>query len=111
MTRIISSPHFDMRAGVGRSRRIDTCRVSVPIPLRLPWSFESAPAHRRWRGRSAPPPDRPRDRHQPPAHVIVAHDGQQAAVQDGELLAQHSPDDEQRFNEDGQIGEALDQLL
>ena len=39
------------------------------------------------------------DRHQPPAHVIVTHDGQQAAVQDGDLLAQHPPDNEQRFDE------------
>ena len=33
------------------------------------------------------------DRHQPPAHRIVAHDGQQAAMQDGGLLAQHASDD------------------
>ena len=31
-------------------------------------------------------------------------------MQNAELLAQHSPDDKQRFNEDGQIGVALDQF-
>jgi hypothetical protein len=84
--------------------------VSGPIPLRLLWSFESGRAHQRWRGRSAPPQTDTRGRHQAPAHLIVLHDGQQATVQNAELLAQHSPDNKQRFNEDGQIGVALDQF-
>ena len=33
------------------------------------------------------------DRHQTPAHVIVADDGQQAAMQDANLLAKHPSDD------------------
>ena len=45
------------------------------------------------------------DRHQPPAHLVVPDDGQQAAVQDGELLAQHPPDNEQRLDQHGQIGD------
>jgi len=32
-------------------------------------------------------------------------------VQDAELLAKHPPDNEQRFNQNGQIREILDQLL
>jgi len=32
------------------------------------------------------------DRHQAPAHVIIPDDGQQAAVQDADLLAKYSPD-------------------
>jgi len=47
-------------------------------------------------------------RHQAPAYLIVPHDGQQAAVQDAELFAKHPPDDEQKFDECGQIGQVLD---
>lgn len=53
----------------------------------------------------------PGHRHQTPAHVIVADDDQQAAVQHGGLFAQHAPDHEQRFDQDGQIGMALNQFL
>ena len=41
------------------------------------------------------------DRHQAPAHLIVPHDGQQAAVQDTELFAKYPPDNEQRFDQRG----------
>ena len=34
------------------------------------------------------------DRHQAPAHVIIPDDGQQAAVQDADLLAKYLPDNE-----------------
>jgi hypothetical protein len=37
------------------------------------------------------------DRDQTPAHIIVPDDGQQEAMQGAELLANDSPDDEQRF--------------
>src|SRR5262249_45221664 len=51
-----------------------------------------------------------RDRHQAPAHIIVPDDGQQAAMQDAELLANDPPDNEQRFHQHGQIGKPLDKL-
>jgi hypothetical protein len=41
---------------------------------------------------------------------IGPDDGQQAAMQDAELLANDSPDNEQRFHQRGQIGEVLDKL-
>src|SRR5215470_8217283 len=44
------------------------------------------------------------DRHEAPAYVIVPDDGQQAAMQDAELLANDLPDNEQRFHQHGQIG-------
>src|SRR5262249_49031370 len=44
----------------GRSRPIDTWRVSIQTPHRPPWSFGNGQEHRRLRDRSAPP----RDRHQ-----------------------------------------------
>src|SRR4029450_10479172 len=50
-------------------------------------------------------------RHQTPTHVIVPHDGQQAAMQDAELLAKYPPDNEQRFDQHSQIREVLDKLL
>ena len=50
------------------------------------------------------------DRHQAPAHIIVADDSQQAAMQDAELLANNLPDNEQWFHQHGQIGKALDKL-
>jgi hypothetical protein len=37
-------------------------------------------------------------RHQALAHLVVSHDGQQAAVQDDDLFAKRPPDNEQRFN-------------
>src|SRR6266478_6397916 len=49
--------------------------------------------------------------HQAPAHLIVSHDGQQTAMQDAELLAQYSPYQEQRFDQDGEIRQVLDKLL
>ena len=51
------------------------------------------------------------NRHQAPAHIIVADDGQHAAMQDAELLANHPPDNEQRFHQYGQIGKVFDKLL
>jgi hypothetical protein len=51
------------------------------------------------------------DRHQAPAHIIVPDDGQQAAMQDAELLANDPPDDEQRFHQHSQIGKVLDKPL
>src|SRR5215471_2081265 len=51
-----------------------------------------------------------RDGHQAAAHIIVPDDGQQAAMQDAELLANDPPDNEQRFHQHGQIGNALDKL-
>ena len=36
-------------------------------------------------------------RHQAPAHLIIPDDGQQAAMQDAELLAKRPSDNEQRF--------------
>ena len=52
-----------------------------------------------------------RDRHQAPAHVVIPDDGQQAAVQDAELLAKHPPDNQQRLDQHSQVGEVLDQLF
>jgi hypothetical protein len=37
-------------------------------------------------------------RHQAPAHLIIPDDGQQAAMQDAELLAKHPPDNKQGFD-------------
>src|SRR5262249_20312438 len=48
--------------------------------------------------------------HQAPAHFIVPDDGQQAAMQDAELLANDPPDDEQRFYQHGHIGKVRDEL-
>ena len=42
---------------------------------------------------------------------VVSYDGQQAAVQDKDLLAQRPPDDEQRFHQSRQVGKVLDKLL
>ena len=53
----------------------------------------------------------PRNRHQAPAHLIVPHDGQQAAMQDDDLFAKYPPDNEQWLDQRGQVGEVLDQLL
>ena len=44
------------------------------------------------------------------AHLIVSHDHQPTAVQDGDLLAQHPADNKQRFDQSCQVGDALDQL-
>jgi hypothetical protein len=38
-----------------------------------------------------------RDRHQTPAHLIVPDKGQQAAMQNSDLLAQHPPDNKQHL--------------
>ena len=46
-----------------------------------------------------------------PAHLIVPHDGQQAAMQDDDLFAKYPPDNEQWLDQLGQVGEVLDQLL
>ena len=50
-------------------------------------------------------------RHQAPAHVIIPHERQQAAMQDDKLLAKRPPDNKQRFDQHSQIGQVLDQLL
>ena len=52
-----------------------------------------------------------RGRYQATAHFIVPNDGQQAAMQDDELLAKRPPDDQQRFDQHGQVGHVLDQLF
>src|SRR5450631_3984069 len=49
-------------------------------------------------------------RHQAPAHLIVPHDGEQAAVQDAELLAKRPSDNEQWFDQSGYICKIRDQL-
>jgi SAM-dependent methyltransferase len=51
-----------------------------------------------------------RGRHQAPAHLIVPNDGQQAAMQDAELLAKCPSDNEQRFDQCSQVGQVLDEL-
>jgi hypothetical protein len=51
------------------------------------------------------------NRHQAPADIIVPRDGQQAAVQDADLLAKHPSDNEQRFDQHGQIRETFDELF
>src|SRR5215470_3358902 len=52
-----------------------------------------------------------RGRHQAPTHLILAHDGQQAAMQDNDLLPKDPPDNEQRFDQYCQVGKAFDQLF
>ena len=57
------------------------------------------------RAESADQQDRPQctgGRHQAPAHLVVSHDGQQAAVQDDDLFAESPTDDEQRFHQEEQ---------
>src|ERR1017187_3526359 len=49
-------------------------------------------------------------RHQASAHLIVQHDGEQAAVQDAELLAKRPSDNEQWFDQSGYIWKINDQL-
>ena len=39
-----------------------------------------------------------------PAHVIVTHGRQQAAVQDADLLTKYPPDNKQRFDQKIQVG-------
>ena len=41
---------------------------------------------------------------------IVPDNGQQSTVQVAELLAKHPPNNEQRFDQHGQVGKALDKL-
>jgi hypothetical protein len=50
-------------------------------------------------------------RHQAPAHRIVSDDGQQTAMQDNDLFAEHPPYNEQGFDQNGQIRKFLDQLM
>jgi hypothetical protein len=38
------------------------------------------------------------DRHQAPAHLIIPDDGQQATMQNADLLAKRPPDHEQWFD-------------
>ena len=40
----------------------------------------------------------PGHRHQAPAHIVSAHDRQQATMKDADLLAQRPPDNQQRFD-------------
>jgi hypothetical protein len=42
---------------------------------------------------------------------IVPDDGQQAAMQDTDLFTKHPPDNEQRLDQHGHIGEVFDELL
>jgi hypothetical protein len=42
---------------------------------------------------------------------MVSYGRQHAAVQDGNLLAQHAADNKQRLDQSGQVGEALDELF
>src|SRR6266478_520352 len=48
--------------------------------------------------------------HQPPAHRVAADRVEQHLVQDGELLAHHPADVEQRLGDRGQPRKALDEL-
>ena len=50
-------------------------------------------------------------RHQTSAHFVVPDDGQQATMEDDDLFAERPPNNEQRFDQPGQVGEALDQLV
>jgi hypothetical protein len=45
------------------------------------------------------------------SHGIVPDDGQQAAMQDAELLAKHASDNQQRFDQNREVGHVLDKLL
>jgi integrase len=69
------------------------------------WHIDSGTISQRHNGADTRHP------HQAPAHLIVPHDGQQTAVQDGELLAQYPPYHQQRFHQNGQIRQVLDKLL
>src|SRR6516165_6792035 len=107
--RIISSPHRDIApvrsfspdwylADVSPNR---ADRLGVPEPGRhIDGDAIGQRDHRANTG----------NRHQAPAHIIVADDGQHAAMQDAELLAKHPPDNEQRFHQYGQIGKVFDKL-
>jgi hypothetical protein len=53
----------------------------------------------------------PGDRHQAPTHLIVPNDDQQAAVQDAKLLTKHPPDNEQRLDQNSQVGQVINQFL
>ena len=44
-------------------------------------------------------------------YEAVPHDGQQTAMQDDDLFAERPPDNEQWFDQNGQVGKVLDQLL
>jgi hypothetical protein len=45
-----------------------------------------------------------RVRHQTPAYLVIPDDRQQAAMQDAELLAKRPSNNEQRFDQRGQVG-------
>jgi hypothetical protein len=47
----------------------------------------------------------------PNEDLIVPHDGQQAAMENADLFAKRPPDNKQRFDQNGQIGQVLDKLL
>ena len=64
-----------------------------------------------WRDRSAHHGADAGGRHQTSAHFVVPDDGQQATMQDDDLFAECPPDNEQGFDQPGQVGEALDQLV
>src|ERR1019366_291219 len=70
----------------------------------------SGPARRRSRDRLANHGANTGRRHQAPAHLIVPHNGEQAAVQDAELLAKRPSDNKQWFNHSGYIWKISDQL-
>ena len=64
-----------------------------------------------WRDRSAHHGADAGGRHRASAHFVVPDDGQQATMQDDDLFAECPPDNEQGFDQPGQVGEALDQLV
>jgi hypothetical protein len=65
-------------------------RLGVP---KASWYVDGGGIGQRYHGADT------RYRHQAPAHVIVPHDGQQTAMQDADLLAKHSPDNQQRVHQ------------
>src|SRR6478736_3416960 len=93
-----------------RPRPIDTWRTSAQTPPRRTWICGSEPERRRWRDRSATPRGRHQGSSSSPAHLIIPDDGQQAAMQDTELLAKRPSNNEQRFDQRRQVGQVLDEL-
>jgi hypothetical protein len=51
------------------------------------------------------------DCHQAPAHLIVLDNGQQAAMQNSDLLAHKPADNKQRLDQFHKVGKALDELF
>src|SRR6185436_14331826 len=87
-----------------RPRPIDTWQTSAQTPPRLTWTcgtergyIDGGAIGQRHHGADT------RDRHQAPAHLIIPDDGQQAAMQDTELLAKRPSNNEQRFDQRRQV--------